>query len=220
MYFALPPLRETINTGVALLDPRDIGRLRDYLRSFGALAPIVSFALMVLQSVAAPLPAFVITLANGVVFGAFWGAVLSWSSAMAGAALCYGIARALGRPVVERLVGPQPLARTDAFFARYGSHAILIARLIPVISFDVVSYAAGLTSVGLAPFLVATGVGQLPATIVYSVLGENITTGSRAGLWAAGALLSLLVLGLVFKGRLDRQLPRAATTSAPSSVRP
>ena len=86
VYFSLPPLRETINTGVALLDPRDIGRLRDYLRSFGALAPIVSFALMVLQSVAAPLPAFVITLANGVVFGAFWGAVLSWSSAMAGAA--------------------------------------------------------------------------------------------------------------------------------------
>ncbi|MBI3972214.1 MAG: TVP38/TMEM64 family protein [Chloroflexi bacterium] len=219
VYLAVPPLRTTINTGVAALDPRDIGRLRDYLLGFGVWAPAVSFLLMVLQSVAAPLPAFVITLANGLLFGAVWGTILSWSSAMVGAGVCFGIAKALGRPVVERLVGRGPLAKADSFFERYGSHSVLIARLIPLISFDIVSYAAGLTKIRLIPFLVATGIGQLPATVIYSVLGENITTGSKLGLWALGALLSLVVVGVAFKRRLDRQPARGASrvADAPAS---
>ena len=71
---------------------------------------------------------------------------------------------------------------------------MLIARLIPLISFDVVSYAAGLTSMRLTPFLVATGIGQLPATVVYSLLGQNIGEGPRAALWTVSALLSRLAL--------------------------
>jgi uncharacterized membrane protein YdjX (TVP38/TMEM64 family) len=220
LYAAIPPLRTVINAGVAALDPRDISRLRDFLLSFGPWAPAVSFLLMIVQSVAAPLPAFVITIANGLLFGWFWGTVLSWSSAMVGAALCYGIARALGRPVVERLVGGTALAKSDAIFDRYGSHAVLIARLIPLISFDVVSYAAGLTRIGLLPFLVATGIGQLPATIVYSVLGENITAGSRYGLWAVGALLSLVVIGVALRGRVERRITRHNTLVESGSTTP
>src|SRR5205823_577919 len=116
---------------------------------------------------------------------------LSWSSAMVCAALCYGIAKTLGRPVVERLVGARSLTRSDRFFERYGSHAVLITRLIPVVSFDGVSYAAGLTRMGLWPFLVATGIGMLPATIAYSVIGENLTSGSKLLLWAIGTVASL-----------------------------
>ncbi|HEX2036096.1 MAG TPA: TVP38/TMEM64 family protein [Chloroflexota bacterium] len=202
---AVPAWREALGAGLATLDPRASDRLRDYLRSFGPWAPAVSFLLMVAQSVVAPLPAPVITIANGYLFGAFWGGLLSWTSAMAGAGLCFGLARALGRPVVGRLAGDGPLAKTDAFFVRYGTSAVLIARLIPIVSFDAISYAAGLTRMGLASFLIATGVGQIPATVVYSVLGENITSGSRAALWAAGGLLSLLVLGLTVRSRLDRQ---------------
>jgi uncharacterized membrane protein YdjX (TVP38/TMEM64 family) len=216
LYAAVAPLRQVVNAGVAALDPRDITRLRDYLRGFGAWAPAISFLLMVLQSVAAPLPAFVITLANGLLFGAFWGTILSWSSAMVGAAVCFGIARTLGRPVVERLVGAVPLAKADAFFERYGSHAVLITRLIPIISFDVVSYAAGLTPIRLLPFLVATGIGQLPATIAYSVLGENLTSTSKIGLWAIGVLASLMVLGLAVKSRVDRQTTPRLVTPAPA----
>jgi uncharacterized membrane protein YdjX (TVP38/TMEM64 family) len=219
LYFAVPGVRTTINAGVAALDPRDIGRLRDFLLGFGPLAPVISFVLMVLQSVAAPLPAFVITIANGLLFGAFWGSLLSWSSAMAGAALCYGIAKALGRPVVERLVGDAPLAKSDSIFERYGTHAVLIARLIPLISFDVVSYAAGLTRMGFVPFMVATGIGQLPATVVYSVLGQNIGSGPQAALWTVSALLSLVVLGLALRGRIERQLARRRA-DAPGATAP
>ena len=160
-------------------------------------AAAVSFILMILQSVAAPLPAFLITFANASLFGWWKGAILSWSSAMAGAAVCFWIARILGRDVVERLTSKAGLEQIDEFFEKHGRLSILIARLLPFISFDIVSYAAGLTSMSFGGFLIATGIGQLPATIIYSYVGGMLTGGARlmvTGLMMLFALSGLIVL--------------------------
>jgi uncharacterized membrane protein YdjX (TVP38/TMEM64 family) len=205
-YWSWAELRAALNRSLDILAAADIEQLREFLLSFGLWAPVVSAALMVLQSVLFPLPAFIITVTNGLLFGTFWGTVLSWSSAMVGAAVCYGIGRILGRPTVERLVSPKALTIADRFFDRYGKHAVLIARLIPVLSFDVVSYAAGVTSLNFVEFMVATGIGQLPATIVYSYLGQNITKNAEFGLWAAMGVAALLVLALAVKKALENRI--------------
>ncbi len=82
------------------------------------------FALMILRAIVAPLPAFLITTANAALFGAFWGGALSWFSAMVGAGLCFCIARALGREVVEKLTGRTVLRSVDGYFARFGPQTI------------------------------------------------------------------------------------------------
>ncbi|MDO8673567.1 MAG: TVP38/TMEM64 family protein, partial [Dehalococcoidia bacterium] len=64
----------------------------------------------------------------------------------------------------------------------------------------------GVTSIGFFEFMVATGVGQLPATVVYSILGENLTGGVKVGLLAFGAVAALFVLGFAVKARLDRKI--------------
>ena len=89
------------------------------------------------------------------------GAILSWSSAMAGAAVCFYIARLLGRDAVEKLTSRTGLKQIDEFFEKHGRLSILIARLLPFISFDIVSYAAGLTSMSFGSFFIATGIGQM-----------------------------------------------------------
>ncbi len=205
-YWLWMPLRSGVQRALDIIARGDIEQLRQYLLSFGIWAPIVSALLMVLQSVLFPLPAFIITVTNGLLFGAFWGTLLSWSSAMVGAAVCYAIARVLGRPAVERLVSKKALSVADRFFERYGNNSVLIARLIPVVSFDVVSYVAGVTSISFLGFFVATGIGQLPATIVYSVLGENLPKAANMGLLAFGSVAALLVLGFTVKTVLERRL--------------
>lgn len=175
-YLLVPGVKEWVSTGIDVIARGDVTYVRDYLRGFGAWAPVVSSALMILQSVVAPLPAFVITFSNGLLFGWVWGALLSWSSAMAGAALCFWLARTLGRPAVERLAGGSTaLEVSDLFFKRYGDRSVLIARLLPFVSFDIISYGAGLTPIGFWRFFIATGIGQLPATLIYSYLGQNLT---------------------------------------------
>ena len=176
----------------------DFQKLKDFVASYGPYAAAISFLLMVLQSVVAPLPAFLITFANAALFGFWKGALLSWSSAMVGAALCFFIARSLGREAVEKLTSKGALKNIDDFFKRHGKQSILIARLLPFISFDIVSYAAGLSSVSFLGFWVATGLGQLPATLVYSYVGGFLTGGAKllvTGLLILFALAFLIGLG-------------------------
>lgn len=196
VYIFVPAVRDNVNSAVSTLKSVDIEKAKAYILSFGALAPAVSFLLMVLQSLIAPLPAFIITFANAGLFGWVNGAILSWSSAMAGAALCFFLARILGRDFVEKLTTKAAVEKIDEFFKDYGKYTILICRLLPFVSFDIVSYAAGLTSMGFWPFFVATGVGQLPATLVYSYIGGMLTGSVRT--FVMGLLLLFAVSTLAF----------------------
>jgi len=195
----LPSSRALFLGWIALFQGLDLEVIKAYILSFGVWAPLISFALMVFQSVMAPLPAFLITFANAALFGWLWGAALSWTSAMAGAILCFYIARLLGREVVEKLTSKMALESVDAFFEKHGVYAILIARLLPFISFDVVSYAAGLTSMRLGSFVIATGIGQLPATLVYSYAGEMLTGGARTFVYGLLILFSVTILVYLIK---------------------
>ena len=91
------------------------------------------------------------------------------------------------------------LESVDAFFEKHGTYAIVIARLLPFISFDVVSYAAGLTSMRLSSFLIATGVGQLPATLVYSYAGEMLSGGAKTVVYGLLILFSVSILVYLVK---------------------
>lgn len=172
LYFAIPSFNATMNNFVSKLGSLNLESVIELIRGYGAYAAVISFFLMILQSILSPIPALLITLSNAAVFGWWKGALLSFWSSMIGAALCFYIARTLGRDVVEKITTKTGLAKVDEFFERYGKNSILICRLLPFVSFDIVSYAAGLTPIKFWDFFIATGLGQLPATIVYSYLGN------------------------------------------------
>lgn len=199
LFFTVPPFRDwLLNIFELFKDPQ---AMREYIAAYGPLAPVVSALLMILQSVAAPLPAFLITFANGLLFGVWWGAALSWSSAMLGAALCFFIARYFGRPAVVKLTSESALAASDRFFERYGKHAVLIARLVPIISFDIISYGSGLTGMRFLGFWIATGIGQLPATILYSYLGDEATGTIKILFWVFGIVIAISIVMFLIKRR-------------------
>lgn len=193
-YFFVPSVNGKMNHIFKMFSSGDFTVVRDFVASYGVYAAAVSFGLMILQSLAAPLPAFLITFANANLFGWWQGAILSWTSAMAGAAVCFYVARILGRDVAERLTSRAGLQQIDAFFEKHGRMSILIARLLPFMSFDIVSYAAGLTSMSFPGFMIATGLGQLPATIVYSYVGGMLTGGAKLFVTALFILFGLSAL--------------------------
>lgn len=195
-FLFVPPLRQGLNE--MLQNFGSVEDVRAYILSFGGWAVAVSFLMMILQSVAAPIPAFVITFANAMVWGWQKGSILSWTSSMAGAALCFFIARVYGRGVTEKLVSKFALEEVDGFFDRHGKNAIFVARLLPFVPFDPISYAAGLTSMSFAGFFLATGLGQLPATIVYSYAAAK---SSNPSTFVQGLLIlfGLVALGFFAK---------------------
>ena len=190
LYSGVPGLREELHAAVELIARADIGPLRDHLLSYGWLAPAASAVLQLVTSILAPLPSFVLAFVNALLFGFWWGALLTFSTALAASLICFALARALGRPVVERLATRRLLEPVDAFFARHGASAVLVARLIPFMNPDVVSYAAGLTPIRWRLFLLMIALGSLPSTALYSYLGARGVTS------VGWLLLPLVVLGL------------------------
>lgn len=194
VYLIVPGLRGEVNAALMMAARADITPLRDWILAFGWWAPVICVALQVLTSVIAPLPSFVVTFVNALLFGFWWGALLTWTSALLAAAICFAVARSLGRPVVERLVPRRALDSTDRFFARHGVLAVVVARLIPFVNPDVLSYAAGLTGMRWRLFMASIAVASLPSTALYSWLGSR-------GVTQVGWLLAPLVgLGLLTLG--------------------
>ncbi len=169
------------------------------IRAWGMWGVLASIGLMVVHSFV-PFPAELLTFANGMVYGVFWGTVVTWTGAMLGAFAAFGVARLLGRPFVEGIVARRDWHALDDWAAREGWQVLLISRFVPVIAFNLINYAAGLTRVTWWTFAWTTGLGILPLTVVFVLMGDHI---EHLG-WGAWALLLAggLLLWLALRRRL------------------
>ena len=218
VYFLVPAVHEWVGSVFAMFATGDFSAASEFMAQYGPAAAVVSFLLMVFQSVIAPLPAFLITIANANLFGWWQGAILSWASAMVGAALCFWIARVVGREAVEKLAGKNGIRQMEEFFQRHGTQSVLIARLLPFVSFDWVSYFAGLTGMRFWSFFLATGLGQLPATIVYSYVGGMLTGGAKLLMTGLLILFALAILVVVVRQVYTETQKKKGVAQADGSV--
>jgi uncharacterized membrane protein YdjX (TVP38/TMEM64 family) len=205
LYILSSGFRSETNRALGVLGRGDIAGLRDYIVSFGLWAPVASVFLMVLQALAAPVPSFLITFANGLAFGVFWGWMLSLFGHALAAAVCFGISRALGRAPVEALVGRTGLESADRWFARWGTYAVFAGRLVPGIAFDAISYAAGLTRMRFRNFMAASVLGILPQTFLYSYLGRQAPQYVGLFLLTSGVAIAGVVVFAVLRRRRERR---------------
>ena len=148
-----------------------------WIRSLGAAGCLGVIVLMVIHSFL-PFPAEIVVLVAGLLYGTAWGALYSWLGAMAGAALCFWLARWLGRDLVLKMLTPAQRQRLDGWTAAHSPETLLAARLIPVVSFNLVNYGAGLTTVSWGTFLWTTAIGILPMTVAMAFWGEHMQRGS------------------------------------------
>ncbi len=172
-------------------DGISIKGIEELVRSWGAWGVGASIGLMVLHSFV-PFPAEFLALVNGMIYGSFWGTVITWTGAMLGAYLAFGLSRLLGRPFVEVMVPDKHLSRLDDWTARQGGGMLFVSRFLPLISFNLINYAAGLTNISWLTFTWATGLGILPLTTLMVVMGDQIEYLSwelAVALFAAGAVL-------------------------------
>jgi uncharacterized membrane protein YdjX (TVP38/TMEM64 family) len=205
LYLLSDGFRSETNRAMGILGRGDIGGLRDYIVSFGLWAPVASCFLMVLQALVAPVPSFLITFANGLAFGVFWGWVLSVFGHVLAASVCFGISRALGRVPMEVLVGKAGLESTDRWFARWGVYAVFAGRLLPGVAFDAISFAAGLTNMRFRNFLVATSLGIVPQTFLYSYLGRQAPEYVGLFLVTTGIFLLAVIVVAAVRYRRERR---------------
>ncbi|UWQ49898.1 TVP38/TMEM64 family protein [Leisingera caerulea] len=166
-----------------------------WLRSTGAWAPLAVIVLMVVHSFV-PFPAEILALCAGAIFGTLLGAVLIWTGAMLGALVAFWLARRLGQEAVRDWLSGAQARQLDAWTEERGALALLAARLVPVIAFNLINYAAGLTQVRLWTFVWTTALGILPVTLLSTWFGAQMLDLDWPVLAAvsAGLLIALLAM--------------------------
>ncbi len=169
----------------------DSERLDMLVARAGMWGPVVIVTLMTVAVVASPIPSAPIALAAGAAYGHIWGTVQVVIGAELGGLIAFGLARILGHDVLRRVFGD----RVDA--GLLGSQTALTAtvfasRLMPFVSFDMISYAAGLSRLHAWRFALATLAGIVPASFLLAHFGGEAVSGDLGrATWA------VLGLGLV-----------------------
>jgi uncharacterized membrane protein YdjX (TVP38/TMEM64 family) len=173
IYFSSGTVQHEAGTAMAVLSHGDGHAIGDYFRSFGIWGPLISLGLMVLQAILAPIPGSLIGLANGLAYGVFWGGVLTLTGQTLAAIVCFTLARQFGRSRLESVIGGQANGVGSGWLSRWGAAGIVATRLVPGVSFDLISYAAGLTRMSFSRFLIATIAGSAPQAFLAAWLVQR-----------------------------------------------
>ena len=196
---------------------RDPARLASAIRRARAV-PMIMPLFVVTYAVVATfgLPAFPFTLAGGAMFGLVVGSFLSWMGALLGACGAYLLARLLGRDAVQGMLGKWG-EKLDVLGARSGFSTILRLRLIPVVPFNLVSIAAGLSGVSFRAYAAATALGIIPGCVIYTYFADSLVAGVEGASHRAFlrlAIAATLLIALSFAPWLAKRLGLIASSEA------
>jgi uncharacterized membrane protein YdjX (TVP38/TMEM64 family) len=196
-------------------DVVDPAELRDFVLSFGRLAPAMWAALYVV-AVFVPYATTLMTIGAGLAFGALWGTLLTWCVTIFASLLPFTVARRLGRAWVEARIGN---TRVKKYADLINANAFLVVfylRLIPSLPYELQNPIAGITRITYGRFMAASALGIGPILFILAFLGDSLSDpGSSefriaAGIYAV-ALLSPLGIAVVrrLRGRRGVRAPGA-----------
>lgn len=166
--------------------------LSEWLGSQGTSGPLLLILLMMIAVVVGPIPTLPISATAGLAFGILWGTLIAAFGALLGAVAAFWIARCLGREAICNRFPDNPVLARDGS-QRFLTIAVLLTRLIPVFSFALISYAAGVTAIKAWRFAIATFFGMLPMTVVFAGLGNTFKLNPALTVVAGLAILAVMV---------------------------
>ena len=153
-----------------------------WINSLGAIGGIVFIGIYIIATLAF-LPAALLTLGAGVIFGVIWGSIYVFIGATLGAIAAFLVGRYLAQGwVKEKISSYKKFAIIDKAVSKEGLKIVLLVRLSPLFPFNLLNYAFGITSVSFQDYLIGS-VGMIPGTIMYvyfgSLVGDIALIGSK-----------------------------------------
>ena len=169
----------------------DGAALKAWINHLGPLGPLAIIGLLALAVVISPIPSAPVALTAGAAYGHTVGTLYVVLGAELGAVIAFAIARMVGKVTVQRWFGP-PLTQTMIGSQNTLMWIVFLSRLLPFISFDMVSYAAGISPLRLWRFLIATLAGIVPASFLLAHFGAEMASGESRRIATTLLLLGVL----------------------------
>lgn len=196
IYAADPSFYATI---VELSRTGDMDGTIRYLSSFGIWAAAVSFFIDLIINILGILPSIFISAANGLIFGLFWGIVISWLGETAGVVISFWLMRTLFRGLALRIIGKS--ARLSQIEKYSSWKAMAAARAIPYAPNGLITALAALSGISYRDYVIGCLVGKLPSVAVEVILGHDMIYWQDNSIRLGILALMILLLYLFFWGQ-------------------
>ncbi len=164
----------------------------EVIRDMGWMGQLAIIGLMILHCFV-PFPAEFVAVTAGGIYGPLAGTALTWSGAMIGALISFGLTRILGQPFINWALPEKQKTLLDQWTQDQGAMTLLLSRFIPVIAFNLINIAAGLTRISWWTFIWTTGIGILPLTTLMVYMGSQMKELSWTTLFAVSAVCIVLM---------------------------
>ena len=193
--------------------------MREVVASWGPLAPVVYTLAVVVEVIVAPIPGTLLYAPAGAIFGGFVGGSLSLVGNVAGAAVCAVIGRMIGERVLARRVDGSQLGRYRTLLEQRGMWLVLLLRLNPLTTSDLVSYAAGVAGVPAWKVALGTLFGLAPWCYAQAYFAERVfEVVPGAYLVLGGVALIIIAIGVLLTQRGRGASAEALRTKAESTT--
>jgi uncharacterized membrane protein YdjX (TVP38/TMEM64 family) len=209
LFFAVPELH---NAAIAAIHGDSTG-VRAQINNLGLAGPLLIVALALIHTVVL-YPAEIVNAAAGFAYGFFPALALVTAAWIGSGLICYAIGTSVARPLLDRWLGAERFERTEAMIERGGITLLIAVRLIPILPFSLVSYAAGAARVPVWRFVWTTFVGYMPITALAVYFGTRLEGLSLTDPLVIGSAAALLLLLLIGHGVIRRQAKSAAGRKA------
>ena len=187
--------------GHQLITPQ---RIKEFILGFGLLAPVIFIILFALTPFA-PFFSAILAIGSGLIFGFFYGSMLVMIGATCSSTVGFYLARNFKALLLRRknLEKPHEL---EIKLNKNGFLVVLFLRLVPLVPFDIVSYAAGFSRIRYKDYIIASLLGMFPGVLVYASIGAHaVNVYSKEFYFSLTGLVLLTLLAFVAKKRLFKQ---------------
>jgi uncharacterized membrane protein YdjX (TVP38/TMEM64 family) len=200
LVLAIPELRHAASAAVH----GDTDEIRHQIDQLGVAGPLLIVALALIHAVVV-YPAEIVNAAAGFVYGFFPALAIVTVAWLCSALLCYWVGTSVARPLLDRYFGYERFERFERMIERGGVPLLLALRLIPIVPFSLVCYAAGAARVPVWRFTWTTLVGYLPITALAVYFGTRLEGLELTDPLVLGSIVALIALLLVGNWIVRRQ---------------
>jgi len=216
-YFVFPSFQAGVNEAFEVITSEDKDRIKEWVKQFGMMGPIVLMLAMAVQMFMLIVPNILLFAIAIICYGPIWGGLISLTGVFLSSSLGYAIGKKLGPRAIDRFVSQKTQDKIQVFIERYGVKAVMIFRLSSI-STDSLGFVAGILEMNYKKYILATLAGVTPVIVLIAVFGN----GGRietALIWIASISLSVLLL-YIFLDRHKRHDAYARKASAKQKKTP
>ncbi|MCB0667386.1 MAG: TVP38/TMEM64 family protein [Saprospiraceae bacterium] len=200
-YFSVPEFNDFLNKFWEIIWSDDRQRITSWFKNFGLWGPVLIIILMILQMFLIVFPTWLPMIVAVIGYGSWLGMLISVVAVFSASTIGYFLGERLADPIKENLVGGKKYRKLSEFMKRHGFWAVVLFRISPFLSNDVISFVAGIIKMGYWKFIYATMVGIIPLAGAIAYFGKDTETLQTGLYWLGGTGLLIYIIYHYFQNR-------------------